>query len=112
MRVASPALERAARATYPLSVMREYTENYLAAGGREDFSSYYTADHKSARLRDDLRHYLHKMRGTTRGSPPRVSRSEILWSWIGGFVGVGLVAWINERVFAGTEWASLFASNP
>ena len=61
-------------------------------------------------LRHYLRHYLRKMRGTTRGSPPRVSRSEILWSWIGGFVGVGLVAWINERVFAGTDATLLIGS--
>ena len=61
-------------------------------------------------LRDDLRHYLHKMRGTTRGSPPRVSRSEILWSWIGGFLGVALVAWINDRAFAGTDATLLIGS--
>lgn len=36
-----------------------------------------------------LREYLHKMRGTTRGSPPRVSNEEILWSWIGAFLGIG-----------------------
>ena len=48
-------LERARRGTYPLSVMRDYTANYLASGGSEDFSSYYTADHRNARLREDLR---------------------------------------------------------
>ena len=32
------------------------------------------------------------MRGTTRGSPPRVSNEEILFSWIGSFVGIGLKA--------------------
>ncbi len=36
-----------------------------------------------------LREYLYKMRGTTRGSPPRVSNEEILWSWIGAFLGIG-----------------------
>lgn len=60
--------------------------------------------------RHSPRHYLNKMRGTTRGSPPRVSGSEILWSWIGGFLGVALVAWINERVFAGTDATLLIGS--
>lgn len=48
-------LERARRGAYRLSSMRDYTSNYLASGGREDFSSYYTADHKSALLREDIR---------------------------------------------------------
>jgi len=39
-----------------------------------------------------LRGYLRKMRGTTRSSPPRVSNSEILWSWIGAFLGISAVA--------------------
>ena len=33
-----------------------------------------------------LREYFSKMKGSTRGSPPRVSNEEILWSWIGGFL--------------------------
>lgn len=61
-------------------------------------------------LRHYLGHYLSKMRGTTRGSPPRVSRSEIVWSWIGGFLGVALVAWINQHVFDGTDATLLIGS--
>lgn len=50
-----------------------------------------------------LRAYLRKMRGTTRGSPPRVSNQEVFWSWVGGFLGIGLVAWMNQALFSGTD---------
>jgi CBS-domain-containing membrane protein len=50
-----------------------------------------------------LRTYLTKMRGTTRGSPPRVSNQEIVWSWIGGFAGIGLVGWLNQFFLSGTD---------
>lgn len=42
--------------------------------------------------------YLGRMRGTTHSSPPRVSSSEILWSWIGAFLGISAVAWANWLV--------------
>ena len=42
--------------------------------------------------------YFEKMRGTTT-SPPRVSLSEIAWSWVGSFLGVGFIAFVNYRVF-------------
>ncbi|MCF7976767.1 HPP family protein [Lamprobacter modestohalophilus] len=42
--------------------------------------------------------YLRKMRGSTRGAPPRVSNSEVLWSWLGSFLGIALVAWLNEAI--------------
>jgi chemotaxis protein methyltransferase CheR len=48
-------LERAARGIVPLSQMKEYTRNYLLAGGKRDFSEYYAADDKNAILRDRLR---------------------------------------------------------
>ena len=50
-----------------------------------------------------LRDYLRKMGGTTRGSPPRVSRAEILWSWAGSFLGIAAIATLNQRFFAGTD---------
>lgn len=43
--------------------------------------------------------YLKKMRGTTRGSPPRVTTQEILWSWLGGFVGIATVALLGQAWF-------------
>ncbi len=49
-------------------------------------------------VRTWLGSYLRKMRGTTRGSPPRVNISEILWSWLGAFLGIGAV-WSAGRLF-------------
>jgi CBS-domain-containing membrane protein len=57
-----------------------------------------------------LRAYLNKMRGTTRGSPPRVRNSEILWSWIGGFLEMALVAWTNHTFFTDTDTQLLIGS--
>jgi CBS-domain-containing membrane protein len=42
--------------------------------------------------------YLRKMHGSTRGAPPRVSNLEVLWSWLGSFLGIALVAWLNEAI--------------
>jgi chemotaxis protein methyltransferase CheR len=41
--ISDPALERAAAGAFPLSSVRDYTTQYLAAGGRREFSSYYSA---------------------------------------------------------------------
>ena len=57
-----------------------------------------------------VREYLRKMRGTTRGRPPRVSGSEMLWSWIGGFLGIAAVAWVNHLLFAGTDLSLMIGS--
>jgi CBS-domain-containing membrane protein len=54
--------------------------------------------------------YLAKMRGSTHGSPPRVSNSEVLWSWIGGFAGMAVLSWVNQLVFSGTDLTILIAS--
>lgn len=42
-----------------------------------------------------LQRYFRKMGGTTRSSPPRVSNSEVLWSWIGAFLGIAAVVWVD-----------------
>src|SRR5215210_3651076 len=47
-------LERARSGVFPLEKMRDYTENYIRAGGTESFSSYYTADGDSARFSPEL----------------------------------------------------------
>jgi len=57
-----------------------------------------------------FREYLRKMRGSTRGSPPRVSNSEMLWSWIGGFLGIAAVAWVNQLFFEGTDLTLMIGS--
>ena len=54
--------------------------------------------------------YFHKMRGTTRGSPPRVSGTEIMWSWIGAFLGIAAVAWLNHFFFEGTDLTLMLGS--
>ncbi len=51
-----------------------------------------------------------RLRGAARGGPPRVSAAEILWSWAGGFVGVGAVAWIERFFLAGHDRVLLIAS--
>lgn len=57
-----------------------------------------------------LRKYLEKMRGTTKGSPPRVRNSEILWSWLGAFLGIGTVAILNRLFFSGMDLTLMIAS--
>jgi len=48
-------LERARRGIYPLEAMRDFSQNYQRAGGGQEFSSYYVADHRNAIFRDGLR---------------------------------------------------------
>ena len=43
-------VERARKGAFPLEKMRDYTENYIRAGGTEEFSSYYTAAGEVARF--------------------------------------------------------------
>ena len=57
-----------------------------------------------------LREYLGKMRGSSRGSPPRVSSNEIYWSWIGAFLGIAAVAWVNQLFFAGIDLVMMIGS--
>ena len=47
-------LERAKKGIYRLGLMKEYTENYQAAGGKAAFSEYYQAGHGSAVMRKNL----------------------------------------------------------
>lgn len=48
-------LERARQGIFPLRTMQDYTRAYLSAGGAEDFSKYYVADHEHAVIRKQLR---------------------------------------------------------
>jgi chemotaxis protein methyltransferase CheR len=41
-------LDRAREGVFPLDKMREYTENYIRAGGKRSFSSYYLAKYEGA----------------------------------------------------------------
>ncbi len=49
------------------------------------------------------------MRGTTK-SPPRVGLSEIFWSWLGAFLGIGAVAYANAQIVDGTDHLLLVGS--
>lgn len=53
--------------------------------------------------------YFRKMAGTTQ-SPPRVSLAEMSWSWLGAFLGIGLVAYINETLMEPADLILLIAS--
>jgi CBS-domain-containing membrane protein len=54
--------------------------------------------------------YFGKMRGTPQGIPPRVGNAEILWSWIGGFLGIAVVAWVSKLIFEGTDLTLMIGS--
>lgn len=54
--------------------------------------------------------YLAKMRGTPQGSPPRVGSAEILWSWIGGFLGIAAIAWVGQLVLEGLDLTLMIGS--
>ena len=47
-------LETAKKGIFPLRMMKLYSENYLASGGKEDFSSYYSANYNIAQFNPDL----------------------------------------------------------
>ena len=53
--------------------------------------------------------YFRKMTGSTQ-SPPRVSPAEIFWSWLGSFLGIAAVAYINYGFLEGTDLLLLIGS--
>lgn len=53
--------------------------------------------------------YFRKMRGTTQ-SPPRVSVSEVLWSWVGALIGIALVGLVHARLVDQTGQVLLIGS--
>jgi CBS-domain-containing membrane protein len=60
-------------------------------------------------MRNAVVNYFRKMRSTTI-SPPRVSLSEILWSWVGGFFGIGAVSFINFNLIEKTDLLMVIGS--
>lgn len=48
-------LEKASQAMFPLSQMKQYSENYISSGGVKDFSSYYSANYSLAKFGDELK---------------------------------------------------------
>ncbi|MBK0368915.1 CheR family methyltransferase [Flavobacterium agrisoli] len=47
-------LETAKKGVFPLRMMKLYSENYMASGGTEDFSSYYSANFNIAKFNTEL----------------------------------------------------------
>lgn len=47
-------LEKVREGIFPLSQMKQYSENYILSGGKRDFSSYYLAQYNSAKFDDML----------------------------------------------------------
>ncbi len=54
--------------------------------------------------------YFRKMKGTAK-SPPRVNLSEIIWSWVGAFLGVTAVAIINYNTLLETDLVLLIGGH-
>lgn len=48
-------LEKAKRGMFPLSQMKQYSENYILSGGEKDFSSYYSANYNLAKFDERLK---------------------------------------------------------
>ncbi len=53
--------------------------------------------------------FLEKMKGSSQ-SPPRVSVSEILLSWLGSFLGIAAVALLNFRLLDGSDLVMIIGS--
>ncbi len=53
--------------------------------------------------------YFTKMKGETR-SPRRVPFSEVVWSWIGAFLGILAVSYINVKVLDGSDLVMIIGS--
>ncbi|OAQ21172.1 HPP family protein [Thermosulfurimonas dismutans] len=49
------------------------------------------------------------MKGVTK-SPPRVSLSEIIWSWIGAFLGIAAVSYIHYNLLTNTDLVMVIGS--
>ena len=49
------------------------------------------------------------MKGTSK-SPPAVSLSEIAWSWIGAFLGIAAVSYINYNMIEETDMIMIIGS--
>ncbi|MGJ1195600.1 CheR family methyltransferase [Sphingobacterium spiritivorum] len=48
-------LEKARKGIFPISQMKQYSENYILSGGKSDFSKYYTANYDVVKFNEDLK---------------------------------------------------------
>jgi len=53
--------------------------------------------------------YFNKMKGITK-SPPAVGLSEIMWSWIGAFIGIIAVAYVHYGILENTDLVMVIGS--
>lgn len=53
--------------------------------------------------------YISKMKGGAK-SPPRVPASELLWSWLGAVIGIGLCGYVSSRYFEPRDLSLLIGS--
>jgi CBS-domain-containing membrane protein len=53
--------------------------------------------------------FFRKMAGETQ-SPPRVGGAEVFWSWLGSFVGIALVAYLNDGFLEQTDLVLIIGS--
>ena len=51
-------IENIKKGIFPLSRMQQYSENYIASGGKKDFSSFYTAQYGWAKFNQRLKHKM------------------------------------------------------
>ncbi|WP_305857712.1 CheR family methyltransferase [Balneatrix alpica] len=51
----SESLKKASRGIYPVAHMAQSIKNYQQAGGREDFSQYYSANYESIKFHDSIK---------------------------------------------------------
>jgi len=56
-----------------------------------------------------MRWYFAKMKGRTK-SPARVHLAEVFWSWVGAFLGVGAVAFMEYRWLGGKDVVMIIGS--
>lgn len=47
----------------------------------------------------DIKEYLSKMRGCSKGCTPKASFSEVMWSWLGSLIGIGICGYISSHYF-------------
>ena len=56
-----------------------------------------------------MKAYIIKMKGGTK-SPPGVGLAEVLWSWVGAFLGISIVAFINYNLLERTDLVMVIGS--
>ncbi|MDP6587570.1 MAG: HPP family protein, partial [Anaerolineales bacterium] len=56
-----------------------------------------------------MKEYISKMKGEAK-SPPSIGLTEILWSWVGAFLGISAVAFLNYDLLDTTDLVMIIGS--